>query len=157
MKAVLKKISGYAVTAGHYVADACIVWCFDERFRPSLEAFLRTKEISHYDLVSVAGGAKTLAGPTNEGDWNYLFTQIKISLDLHHAKRICLMMHEDCGACGGSRAFVNSEVEERELTAMLEAAKENIRDFFRATTYADVPIDLVLVKFNGIYELETQE
>jgi carbonic anhydrase len=152
----LKKISGYKVTAGHYVADACVVWCFDERFRPSLEAFLKTKEITHHDLVSIAGGARTLAKPANEADRTFIMNQIGISLDLHGAKSICLMMHEDCGACGGSRAFVNSEVEERELVAMLESAKESVRDFFKDTAYAGLPIDLVLVKFDGIYELESQ-
>ena len=53
----------------HYTADACIVWCFDNRFWPAFEEFLKSKQVRHFDPVMVAGGSLHI--PTNfpTGDW----------------------------------------------------------------------------------------
>ena len=156
MTKALKKISGYQATQEHYTADACVVWCFDARFRaPFEQAFLRVEEINQHDLVSIAGGAKTLAMPDKECDREYLLSQIEVSLRLHHAKAVVLMMHEDCGACGGSEEFKKKgKVEQDELEAMLKSAKEAVINFLKGGPHAGVPVRMVLVKFDGIYELE---
>ena len=89
----------------HYKADACIVWCFDNRFWELLNAFIKERQFRNFDPVIVAGGAKTL-GTIVDGKL-YLPDQIRTSITLHKTPRIILMTHSDCGAFGGLSAFGN--------------------------------------------------
>ena len=61
----MKNILPFRSPKEHYVADACVVWCFDNRFSVLLQAF--TKGVKNIDLVKVAGGAKALAGDPSPG------------------------------------------------------------------------------------------
>ncbi len=110
----MNKIIDFETNKEHYHAQACIVWCFDNRFTPALNEFTRNKNYQHYDLIKVAGGAKSLASPEKEIEEEYILKQIEISLKLHHAQRIVLMNHSDCGAYGGLQAFENNEAKEKE-------------------------------------------
>ena len=60
----------------HYTADACVVWCFDDRFYKLLKAFGKQEGFAHIDLVKVAGGAKALAGDASP-DRDFVLNQIK--------------------------------------------------------------------------------
>ncbi len=91
----------------HYTADACIVWCFDDRFSKLLDEYIKQQNFAHVDLVKVAGGAKDLASPDGEHARAYLLDQIAKSIKLHHTKEIILMMQSDCGAYGGNTASGN--------------------------------------------------
>ena len=51
-------------------------------------------------LIRVAGAAKTLAQPKNPRDREWLLEQVQISHDLHAARQVYLVNHEDCGAYG---------------------------------------------------------
>ncbi|RME59280.1 hypothetical protein D6779_04700 [Candidatus Parcubacteria bacterium] len=109
----------------HYTADACVVWCFDDRFRPAREALAQSLGLRHYDLVSVAGGAKALVKADNDADREALVKQIKTSIRLHHPAKVILMLHTDCGAYGGRKAFNDNEEAERiTLTRDLQQAKQ---------------------------------
>lgn len=129
----------------HYTADACIVWCFDNRFSNAFENFKINRGMKHYDLISVAGGALTLASPANKG-FDFLLGQIEASIRLHHAKKIILMMHQDCGACGGSKAFPNKNKEVKKIKQNLGAARKNVSSF-------SVPIETIFVDFKDYYKL----
>ena len=132
---------------GHYEADACVVWCFDDRFSGLLGSF--TGDFKNFDLVKIAGGAKALAGDAS-GDRDFVMNQIKTSIRLHHAKRIILMLHRDCGAYGGSKNFTDGGTDEKEYFAsQLGAARNFIRK-----EIPDVPIDVYFADFDGLYALE---
>jgi carbonic anhydrase len=146
----MNKIIDFQTNKEHYHAQACIVWCFDNRFTPALNEFIKNKNYQHYDLVEVAGGAKSLASPEKEFEEEYILKQIEISLKLHHAQRIILMNHSDCGAYGGLKNFENNEAKEKEEHAKeLSMAKE----FLQKNLSSQVPIDLIFVDFTGIYEV----
>ena len=89
----------------HYTADAFIVRCFDDRFRPACEKFLARQKIKHADVESPAGGAKVFASPERKSDREFLFRELEKSMRLHHAARVILFGHADCGAYGGIARF----------------------------------------------------
>ncbi len=147
----MQKIIDFETKKEHYTAQACIVWCFDNRFTPALNEFARNKNYQHYDLIKVAGGAKSLASPEKEIEEEYILKQIEISLKLHHAERIVLMTHSDCGAYGGLKSFGNDEEKEKE-THIQELAKA--KDFLQKNHSRNVPIDLVFVDCSAIWEID---
>lgn len=124
--------------AGHYKADACIVWCFDDRFSPLLESFMREKQFSHTDLIKVAGGAKDLASPADASSREYLLSQIAKSIKLHHTPRVILMAHSECGAYGGS-------VDENFYVAELKKAADIVKEKF-----SEISIESYFADFAGI-------
>jgi carbonic anhydrase len=139
----MEKIISYDTLKGSYVADACIVWCFDDRFTGLLREF--TKGMENFDLVKVAGGAKALAeGPSPARD--FLTDQVAVSIRLHGAKKVMLMLHEDCGAYGGSKRFADGETEQNFYISQLALA----RDFLREKTGA-VPVETYYGTFDALY------
>ena len=139
----MQKIISCQSGAEHYVADACIVWCFDDRFSGLLAKLL--KSFKHADVVKVAGGAKALAGNTSP-DQDFVLGQIKTSIRLHKTKRVILMLHRDCGAYGGSKSFSSVEAEKDYYSSQLAAAKQ-----FLAAEAPTVPIDACFADFDGLY------
>ena len=89
--------------SAHYRADACVVWCFDNRFTSLLGAFMKKQKLRHVDLVKIAGGAKDIASPSRASDRAYLLKQIAASIRLHRTRKIILMAHKECGAYDGTR------------------------------------------------------
>lgn len=84
----------------HYTADACIVWCFDDRFSGALAELVKVYGFKNFDLVKIAGGAKSLASPDKESEREFVWSQIQKSIKLHHANLVVLMNHSECGAYG---------------------------------------------------------
>ncbi len=146
----MNKIIDFETKKEHYTAQSCIVWCFDNRFTPALNEFARNKNYQHYDLIKVAGGAKSLASPEKEIEEEYILKQIETSLKLHHAERIVLMNHSDCGAYGGLKNFDNDETKEKEFHIQ-ELVKA--REFLQKNLAVQVPINLIFVGFSGIWEV----
>jgi hypothetical protein len=138
----------------HYKAEACIVWCFDARFGPDYDVFLADRGITKesgkkVDLVSRAGGAKALAmeGSPEQAD---VMKQIRGSIDLHHADRVVLMVHIDCGGYGGSKAFDNDHQKEWDHhIAELEKAAAVVQGEFPEIKY----IETWIVDMDGLHEI----
>ena len=86
-----------------HTCKALVLHCIDFRFRKSLAEFLEGKFGDSYDLVSVAGGVKSLVSAIEDN--NFILEQIRISNKLHKPEVFILIQHEDCGAYGGSVAF----------------------------------------------------
>ena len=127
----------------HYVADACVVWCFDDRFSGLLGKL--AKGFKNFDLVKIAGGAKALAGDASP-ERDFVLSQIKTSVRLHGTKRIVLMLHRDCGAYGGSKSFENADGEVTSHAERLVAAKK-----FLNNEVPGVPVDIYFADFDGLY------
>jgi len=145
----------------HYAAKACIVWCFDNRFRNALFEFAKSQNLEPYDLVMVAGGAKSLASPNNESDRDYVLSQIETSLKLHRAGKIVLMTHSDCGAYGGLKSFGNDPKTEFEKHGTELSAAQNIVQKFLAANdlpigqagLPRVPVEMIFVDFETVWEI----
>ncbi len=131
------------------MADACIVWCFDDRFSKLLEEFVKTRGYKNYDLVKIAGGAKALASPENESERLFILKQIRTSINLHQAARVILMCHEDCGAYGGKKAFAGDKDEQEKIYADLKEAVHILKN----NLPRDVKVEMVFADFEGIKQL----
>lgn len=136
----------------HYIASACIVWCFDNRFTKSLQDFIKSRGFLHYDLVEIAGGAKSLSSPSSDEEREFVLKQIQTSIKLHQASRIILANHVDCGAYGGSKAFNNDFQEERQAHKReLEAARRFLGD----NLPPECKIETIFVDFEKIEEVSS--
>lgn len=113
---------------GHYAADAFIVRCFDDRFRPAFEKFLKAQKIKHADVESPAGGAKIFASPEKAGDRDFMLRELEKSIRLHHATRVMLFTHYDCGAYGGRARF---DYDEKKQFAFHAGEHKKARDIIR--------------------------
>jgi carbonic anhydrase len=129
----------------HYTANACVVWCFDDRFYKLLKAFGKHEGFAHIDLVKVAGGAKALAGDAST-DRDFILNQIKTSVRLHGTDHIILMLHRDCGAFGGSKNFADADAEKKELSEKLQHAADFIKG-----ELPDIKVDAYFADFSGLY------
>lgn len=141
----MERFLAFRSSREHYVADACVLWCFDDRFSGLLDLFL--KDFKNFDLVKVAGGAKALAEDASK-DRNFVLNQIKTSIRLHHTKRVILALHRDCGAYGGSKDFTNTEAEKNHYISQLVIAKQ-----FLAIEIPDVPVDTYFADFDGLHQI----
>ncbi len=118
----------FASPKEHYTADACIVWCFDNRFWGLLNKFLERWRDAHFDLVMLAGGARSLYIGRRLNDRTIL-NQIAASIRFHRINRVILITHSDCGAFGGLSAFGNDpEREFAEHSKMLIEAAAYVKD-----------------------------
>jgi hypothetical protein len=139
----------------HYTAEACIVWCFDARFSEAYDEFLKQRGFSEYaiDLVKRAGGAKALAMDASS-EQEDVRKQIRGSIDLHHANRVILMMHMDCGAYGGSKNFNNDHQEEWDHhSAELGKAARFVQATFTEIKY----IECWIADFDGLHRIDGVE
>ncbi len=130
----------------YYIADACVVWCFDDRFTGLLDEFVKNRGYLNYDLIKIAGGAKTLASPKLEDERLFLLKQIRTSVNLHGTKYVVLMCHEDCSAYGGKAAFQSDEEECDKICSDLKGAAHILKN----NLPEDVKIEMVFADFEGM-------
>lgn len=120
-----------SISRDHYTADACIIWCFDNRFWPAFQEFIKEQGYKNFDPVFCAGGAKNLGDPADPRDRDFVLKQIELSIKLHHTEKVVLMTHEDCGAFGGSKSFGNNfEKELARHKVVLTDAEQVVREKF---------------------------
>lgn len=144
----MEKILSFESSREHYEADALVGWCLDDRFSAALEAFKEKRGFKHSDVVEWAGGAKDLASLI-AAEREAQLGQIKKSIALHKTKRVVLMVHVDCGAFGGSKAFGNDREKERgHLVSQLNAAEQTVKEMF-----PDLEVEKVMADFDGIYRI----
>ncbi len=143
----MQRIFSFTSSAEHYTAEACVVWCFDERFRKLLDAFIEHRAFAHPDRIIIAGGAKSLSSPEVESARDFTLGQIQKSLKLHHPKRIILMTHSDCGAYGGLQAFGSKEAELEKHRIELIAARDALAS---AIDLTGIEIEMVFADFEGL-------
>jgi carbonic anhydrase len=146
----MKKVFHFDSSREHYIADAVVIWCFDNRFQDGFGKFLKRRGAGNIDPVKIAGGAKALASPDSESERAFALDQIQKSMRLHQTKRIILMVHSDCGAYGGLPAFNNNpqqEAEHHERELRLAAR-------YLAETLPEMEVSAYFVDFEGVWEVE---
>jgi carbonic anhydrase len=105
--------------------EAVVLTCIDFRFwRETLEFVEKELNLSTFDFPSLPGSAKAV----NEcaGDEELAMQCIGVPCNLHHAKKIVIVNHEDCGAYGGSKKFETRGEEQAFHESELKKAKERI-------------------------------
>lgn len=119
------------LSKNHYQAQAAIIWCYDHRAWSALLSFLKKEKIKDFDLISIAGGAKSLASPDKKLERGFVLDQIKKSILLHQTKKVILMNHSDCGGYGGIKKFNGDFKKELKFHQKeLEKAKKLIKNKF---------------------------
>ena len=130
----------------HYLADACIVWCFDSRFGEAYRQFIEDRNFNHIDQIKVAGGAKDLTNDSNGK--NFILDQIEKSLHLHKSESIILMVHTNCGAYG--KNFSNQAEEYEFYREELRKAEEAVKIFLEEKGIENIEIETIFVDEKGI-------
>jgi carbonic anhydrase len=148
---LVRKVFHLESAREHYHADAAVLWCFDHRFDLVFRKFLKRAGINHYDAIKVAGGAKLLASPEQEAERDFVLDQIRKSIRLHGTPLVILMVHSDCGAYGGLRAFDGKTAAEAEHHRReLEIASAKLK-----ATIPQIEVQTYFVDFDGVWETET--
>lgn len=103
--------------------EAVVLTCIDFRFwRETLEFVKKELDLVSFDFPSLPGSAKAI-NECASGD-DLAMTCIGVPVDLHHAKKIVVVNHEDCGAYGGSKKFAGDKNAEQTFhEAELKKAK----------------------------------
>ena len=146
----MQRIVTQKIDRHHYRADACIFWCFDDRFSPLLEAFVKMMGFTRIDPIEIAGGAKGIASPASEWERGYLLDQIGKSIALHEVPLIVLMVHTDCGAYG--KKFEDAKAEQAFYKSELEKAEAAVSQFLRARNLS-ATIEKYFADFEGLIKL----
>ncbi|MGO9261895.1 MAG: carbonic anhydrase [Bryobacteraceae bacterium] len=123
----------------HYLADACVISCYDARFDLAVRKFLKSRGIAVYDQVKIPGSAKALAAPESDRDRDFVLGMVRISMRLHHAARVLLIGHNECGGYSGA------------------PAEAIVADLFRAAAVLlaaepTLAVECYFADFDGIYQ-----
>jgi carbonic anhydrase len=126
---------------GIHNCEAVVLTCIDFRFwRKTLEFIEEKLGIKIFDFPSLPGAAKAINECVTDND--LAMKCIEVPCDLHQAKKIVIVNHEDCGAYGGSKKFKGDGEAERIFHGEeLKKAKEKI-----LKRYPDREIILIYAK-----------
>jgi len=75
-----------------------------------------------FDVISLAGASKSLADGSDEIK-DFFLQQVSVSIDLHHADRVIIFHHSDCGAYGKEFTFASKEEEKTKQMEDMNRAK----------------------------------
>ncbi len=146
----MRKVFHFDSPSEPYRADATVLWCFDDRFSVLCRKFLRRIGVQRADVISIAGGAKALGSPRDDGERDFVLDQIGLSMRLHECKRVILTLHSDCGAYGGIVAFQgNASSEAVHHWNELARAEATVR-----LRFPGVAVDTYFVDFDGVWARE---
>lgn len=101
-----------------------VIKCVDFRFRSSDQEFVeRGLGFADFDLYAWPGSAKEVL--LNNGfKKSFIEKIVKVSIGLHHVKKLLLLWHWDCGGYGGSQNFKSASEEEAAYQKDLRAVKD---------------------------------
>jgi len=106
--------------------EAVVLACIDFRFWKETMRFAEEElGIKTYDFPKMPGAAKAVNECLSEVD--VAMKCIGVPCDLHHAQKIVIVNHADCGAYGGSKEWNGDlEAEQKFHEGELRRAKEKI-------------------------------
>lgn len=146
----MRKVFHFDSPADPYVADAAVLCCFDHRISTAVRKFLKKQGIERADMITVAGGAKTLASPRNDFEQDFILEQVRMSVYLHQTKRVMVMTHSDCATYGGLDHFKGDREAEAEhhRSELLRAGE------LLTSNFPGISVEPYFVKFDGIWEVK---
>ena len=115
--------------------EAVVLTCIDFRFwRETVEFVEKELGIKDFDFPSLPGSAKAINDCLKEDD--LAFNCVSVSCDLHHAKKVVIVNHEDCGAYGGSAKFGGDQEKEQKFhEEELRKARKKLIDKYPEREY----------------------
>jgi len=129
--------------------EAVILTCIDFRFWRETVKFIEEElDIKFFDFPSLPGAAKVINTGVTKAIKNFLSGDdlvmqcVSVRRDLHHAKKLVIVNHQDCGAYGGSKVFNGDESAEQKFhEEELKKAKVKV-----LKKYPDLEVILVYAK-----------
>ncbi len=108
-----------------HLCQNLVVRCMDFRLNNAFNKWAEETGIANegYDLISIAGSDKRVA----EGVDEFLF-DVKVSCELHQAKKIFLVFHSDCGAYALDYHFSSVEEEKKKQLEDVLKAEARIKE-----------------------------
>ncbi len=117
-----------------------VIQCLDYRFRAETRQCIQNAfGVEHFNIIGLPGSTKSFL----EGSMT-AWKGIKMSYEKHGCRRFFIVHHEDCGAYGSSRSFVNPEKEEAFHNVQLCAMRDRL-----VKMYTDVDVILIYAKLIG--------
>lgn len=115
---------------GIHTCEAVVLTCIDFRFWKETAEFVEKElGVKSYDFPSLPGAAKAINECLKETD--VAMQCIGVPCELHHAGKIIIVNHEDCGAYGGSAKFGgDQDAEQKFHEGELRKAKEKIAELY---------------------------
>lgn len=124
-----------------HTCEAVVLTCIDFRFwRETVEFVDRELGLKSFDFPSLPGAAKAINDCPSGID--LAMQCVSVPCDLHHAKTLVIVNHQDCGAYGGSKVFNGDEMAEQKFhEAELKKAKAKV-----LREYPELKVILVFAK-----------
>lgn len=136
-------------------AAAVVHGCMDFRFMSGiLDAIFETFGLrwGDYDPVLLAGGAKNISSPDEEGEQKVVLKSIRIAVEKHYAGRIVLLTHQNCGAYElAGHTFTNPDEERAFHEKELRLAGDIM---FRHFPQAQIQLGYVYVDGNDTVRID---
>ncbi|MCX6763160.1 MAG: hypothetical protein NTZ97_00270 [Candidatus Moranbacteria bacterium] len=126
--------------------EAVVLSCIDFRFWKETVKFVKSSPpagglgIKIFDFPSLPGAAKTINESAD--DKSLAMQCISVPVNLHHAQKIVIINHQDCGAYGGSEKF-NGDIEAEQQFHETELKKAKAKILAK---YPDKEVILVYAK-----------
>jgi len=119
-------------------AEAVVVTCMDFRFCDQLRSAIKEAfNISAYDTIRLAGGAKNLSSPDADYRREVVLSDIATACKLHDVKLVMLLNHEQCGAYAqAGHQFVDAQAESDFHAGELGKARTVVSESFPTTAVA---------------------
>lgn len=106
------------------------IHCIDFRLiNKAREWMIQNNLIGDADVISIAGASKALVDESKEIQ-DFVLKQIHISYNLHNARKVILLHHNDCIAYKTEYDFVDSEAEFAQQLDDMNTAEEIIKNCF---------------------------
>jgi len=145
----MKRVVSTSVQPDQYQADACLVWCSDNRFSKLLIGFSNQK----VDLIKVHGGAANLMG--TEEEKQFVLNQIRSSLQRSDPPVVALMIHMGCGVYGERKIPMREgayEAEQEFYFDQLRAIKDIVQEFLKEEGL-ETEVTTYLGDFDGLIKV----
>ena len=148
----MKKVISFKSDKKHYNADACIVWCFDNRFSDLLSTFKKKFGLRYTDDLEIAGGAMNLVGYGSGENKQFVLDQVEKSIELHKTPLVILMAHKDCGAYKALGLPTKGDNWTDLLKDDLNTAKIALAEYLEQDGYKP-NIQAYIAGFDGLWEI----
>jgi carbonic anhydrase len=124
-----------------HTCQAVVLCCIDFRFwRQTIEFIDKELGIKSYDFSSLPGAAKAINECQDEKAVS--MQCVSVPFNLHHAKTLIIVNHQDCGAYGGSKLFNGDEAAEENFHQQeLKKARSKV-----LTRYPGLKVILIYAK-----------
>jgi len=124
-----------------HTCQAVVLCCIDFRFWRETARFVEEElGLESFDFPSLPGAAKAINDCQDEK--GLAMQCVSVPCNLHHAKTLVIVNHQDCGAYGGSKMFNGDELAEENFHRLeLKKVKSRV-----LAEYPDLKVILLYAK-----------